>query len=176
VTIKLDDAESIFDAVVLAAHANETFNMLADPSPDEIRLLAPWCYTSNQTILHTDQSFLPPLAKARSSWNYLREKKAANHLPMSMTYDMNMLHNLKTENDYCVTLNPQRTISKKATIAEFTYTHPQYTPESINTQKELDRLNGKRNTWFCGSYFRYGFHEDAVLSGVHVAKGFGISL
>lgn len=176
VILKLDGAESTFDAVVIAAHADETYKMLADPSSEEIRLLSPWTYTANQTILHTDRSFLPPLAKARSSWNYLREEKTTDHMPMSMTYDMNMLHNLNTNTDYCVTLNPQKKIPENKKIADFLYTHPQYTPKSINTQKELGRLNGQQNTWFCGSYFRYGFHEDAVLSGVNVAKDFGISL
>ncbi|MDA3895069.1 MAG: FAD-dependent oxidoreductase [Desulfobacteraceae bacterium] len=174
VAVQTDDAELSFDAVVLAAHADETFNMLADPSDEEIRLLSPWAYTANQTILHTDRNFLPPLAKARSSWNYLREQTTAEH--MTMTYDMNMLHNLHTNNDYCVTLNPQSDISENMKISEFMYSHPQYTSESIATQEKLDSLNGQQNTWFCGSYFRYGFHEDAVLSGVNVAKGFGISL
>jgi predicted NAD/FAD-binding protein len=174
VAVQTDDAELSFGAVVLAAHADETFNMLADPSDEEIRLLSPWAYTANQTILHTDRNFLPPLAKARSSWNYLREQTTAEH--MTMTYDMNMLHNLHTNNDYCVTLNPQSDISENMKISEFMYSHPQYTSESIATQEKLDSLNGQQNTWFCGSYFRYGFHEDAVLSGVNVAKGFGISL
>ena len=176
VTLKFENAEQTFDAVVIASHADETFNILANPSDEEVRLLSPWAYTANQTILHTDHSFLPPLAKARSSWNYLREEKTADHMPMSMTYDMNMLHNLKTDTDYCVTLNPQKKIPDSLKIADFSYMHPQYTPESIATQKDLESLNGKLNTWFCGSYFRYGFHEDAVLSGVNVAKGFGISL
>ncbi len=176
VTLTVDGSETVFDAVVLAAHADETFKMLNDPSAEEIRLLSPWAYTANQTILHTDRSFLPPLAKARSSWNYLRETKTADHMPMSMTYDMNMLHNLQTDNDYCVTLNPQTKIPETLKIAEFMYTHPQYTPESVAAQKELESLNGQQNTWFCGSYFRYGFHEDAVLSGVNVAEKFGILL
>jgi len=176
VTLKLDGAESTFDAVVLAAHADETFQMLADPTSAETRLLSAWHYTNNQTVLHSDPSYLPPLAKARSSWNYLREKQTTDVMPMSMTYDMNILHCLKTVNNYCVTLNPQKEIPEERKIDEFMYAHPQFTSASIATQKELDSLNGQRNTYFCGSYFRYGFHEDAVLSGVNVAQKFGISL
>jgi predicted NAD/FAD-binding protein len=56
------------------------------------------------------------------------------------------------------------------------YHHPTFTFESTKTQHELPSLNGKSNTWFCGSYFGYGFHEDAVRSAVAVAKGFGIEL
>jgi predicted NAD/FAD-binding protein len=176
VDISTDDAETRFDAVVVAAHADEAFQMLADPTPEEIRLLSPWRYTENQTLLHTDPSFLPPLAKARSSWNYLRETETTEAAPMSMTYDMNLLHNLSTTTNYCVTLNPRRQIPENRIIDEFMYTHPQFTAETIAAQKDLDTLNGQQNTFFCGSYFRYGFHEDAVLSGVNVAQKFGISL
>jgi len=51
-----------------------------------------------------------------------------------------------------------------------------YSQEALATQPRLRRLNGTRNTWFCGSYFGYGFHEDAVRSAVEVAQGFGIEL
>jgi predicted NAD/FAD-binding protein len=47
---------------------------------------------------------------------------------------------------------------------------------SADTQPDLPGLNGINNTWFCGSYFRYGFHEDAVMSAVAVGKDFGITL
>ncbi len=180
VRIFTDDGETDFDAVVVAAHGDEAFNMLADPTPEEIRLLSPWRYTENQTFLHTDPAWLPPLAKARSSWNYLREKQITGQIigqmPMSMTYDMNILHNLNTKTNYCVTLNPQKPIPKERIIDQFMYTHPQFTAQTIATQKDLDALNGQNNTYFCGSYFRYGFHEDAVLSGVNVAQKYGISL
>jgi predicted NAD/FAD-binding protein len=57
-----------------------------------------------------------------------------------------------------------------------TYTHPTYTFGSLASQKELHKLQGVRNTYFCGSYFGYGFHEDAVKSGVTVAREFGLDL
>jgi len=176
VSVYLDKGEERFDAVVIAAHADEAFHMLSDPSPEEEKLLSPWRYTPNQTILHTDVSYLPPLNRARASWNYIREDNAPGSSPMTMTYYMNLLQGLKTRSDYCVTLNPARRIDPSMVIGAYDYTHPQYSFESIKTQKDLDGLNGVRNTYFCGSYFRYGFHEDAVASAVHVAARFGISL
>jgi predicted NAD/FAD-binding protein len=95
---------------------------------------------------------------------------------MSMTYDMNILHNLTTDTHYCVTLNPQKPIPQERIIDQFLYTHPQFTAETIAAQTALDTLNGQNHTYFCGSYFRYGFHEDAVLSGVKVAQKWGIPL
>jgi predicted NAD/FAD-binding protein len=89
---------------------------------------------------------------------------------------MKRLQNLKTEKVYCVTLNPVKPIPREHIVREFEYTHPTYTFEALKTQDDLPNLNGKRNTFFCGSYFGYGFHEDAVRSAVRVAEKFGIAL
>jgi uncharacterized protein len=176
VKLSLGRDEQIFDAVVIASHADEAFSMLTDPSAQEEKLLSVWRYTPNKTILHRDASYLPPLRRARASWNYIREEGFAGALPMTMTYYMNLLQGIKARCDYCVTLNPARRGDASTVIGEYDYTHPQYSFESIQTQPELDSLNGVRNTYFCGSYFRYGFHEDAVASAVNVAAKFGISL
>jgi len=176
VKLHLGDGEAIFDAVVIAAHADESFSMLADPSAHEQNLLSVWRYTPNKTILHRDSSCLPPLRRARASWNYIREDNIAGASPMTMTYYMNLLQGLKIRSDYCVTLNPGRPIDPSTVMGEFDYTHPQYSLESMRTQPDMDSLNGDRNTYFCGSYFRHGFHEDAVASAVSMAAKFGISL
>jgi len=169
-------AERQFDRVVIAAHADEAYAMLADPSEEERRLLSPWRYTNNYTVLHTDISLLPPNRRAWASWNYLKDQGTETLSPVTVTYDMKRLQNLNTERVYCVTLNPLRPIPGEHIIGEFEYTHPTYTFESLQTQNDLPNLNGKRNTYFCGSYFGYGFHEDAVRSAVAVAEKFGIQL
>lgn len=176
VKLYFDHDEADFDMVVIAAHADEAYHMLSDPSPEEDRLLSVWRYTQNKTILHRDTSYLPPLVRARASWNYIREDTAPGRAQMTMTYYMNRLQGLETHHDYCVTLNPVHPIDPSTVIGEFDYTHPQYTFASVATQPALDTLNGNGNTCFCGSYFRYGFHEDAVLSAVNVAARFGIYL
>ena len=40
------------------------------------------------------------------------------------------------------------------------------------TQHALASLNGVRNTYFCGSYFGFGFHEDAVRSSHEAVEQF----
>jgi predicted NAD/FAD-binding protein len=89
---------------------------------------------------------------------------------------MNMLQGFSAKEQYFVTLNRHKPIPRSKIIAEMLYTHPIYTADSMKTQKYLPSLNGKFNTWFCGSYFGYGFHEDAVRSAVDVARDFGIEL
>ena len=171
-----DDREEQYDRVVIAAHANEAYRMLADPSPDEIRLLSPWQYANNHTVLHTDISLLPSNRRAWASWNYVKERDVESGSPVTVTYHMNRLQNLKTENNYCVTLNPVNPIPGNCIIREIEYTHPMFTFDALKTQQDLPGLNGRNNTCFCGSYFGYGFHEDAVRSAVRVAEKFGIDL
>jgi predicted NAD/FAD-binding protein len=89
---------------------------------------------------------------------------------------MNRLQGLQTQNDYCVTLNRHDPFAANTVIAEMDYHHPLYSFESMRTQKSLPELNGCNRTCFCGSYFGYGFHEDAVRAGVSVAEMFGVSL
>ena len=42
--------------------------------------------------------------------------------------------------------------------------------KTIEAQKYLDSLQGINNSWFCGSYFGYGFHEDGLNSGINVSN------
>lgn len=168
--------DQIFDRVVIAAHADEALAMLADPTTDEKRLLSPWRYSRNRTVLHTDESLMPPVKRAWASWNYIRESYSKDDAPVTVTYHMNRLQRLRTARQYFVSLNPGRPIQKSAIIAEFGYTHPTYSFDAFASQRELPALNSHGKRYFCGSYFGYGFHEDGVVSAVAVAKHFGITL
>lgn len=171
-----DNSDEQFDAVIFATHADQSLKLLADPSKEERELLGSWSYQRNYTVLHSDRSFLPPLRRAWASWNYRREKGQTEDSPISVTYHMNRLQGISGPEEYCVTLNPKREISKERVIREIEYTHPVFSQAAIRSQESLSNLNGVRNTWFCGSYFGYGFHEDAIASGVRVAQSFGAEL
>jgi len=93
-----------------------------------------------------------------------------------VTYHMNRLQRISSHNNYFVTLNPELPIPSRHVIREITYTHPVFNFDSIATQSELPSLNGRQHTYFCGAYFGYGFHEDGLTSGIHVAEEFDISL
>jgi predicted NAD/FAD-binding protein len=171
-----DGREYRHDHVVVATHADEAYRLLTDPSEDEKRLLKPWRYNTNQVVLHTDPGFMPPNRKAWASWNYHREAAASTRSPVTLTYHMNRLQRLDTQAAYFVTLNPIRTIDDKYVVERLTYTHPMFTFESLATQPRLERLNQGNRTSYCGSYFGYGFHEDAVRAATRVAASFGITL
>lgn len=165
-----DGRRQEFSKVVLATHADQALNLLADPTPEERSALGVWSYQKNKTVLHTDASVLPPLKRAWASWNSVREARDNAQEQVSVSYNMNILQGLKTAKTYCVSLNRIGPIDEKSVIAEFLYEHPTYTQAAIDSQSKLLNLNGKNNTFFCGSYFGYGFHEDAVRSAYGVAE------
>jgi predicted NAD/FAD-binding protein len=175
VTIRGRDTEH-FDAVVIATHADEALAILEDPSDDERRLLGAWQYQRNGVVLHTDISLLPPLRRVWSSWNYARESTADGRDPACVTYLMNRLQGLQTRNTYCVSLNRTRPPCSESIITELEYTHPTYTFDSVRAQQQLPSLQGRQSTYYCGSYFGHGFHEDAVRSAAAVGEMFGCPL
>jgi predicted NAD/FAD-binding protein len=177
VSVVLSDGSSQqFDYVVIASHADQALRLLAEPSEEERTLLSPWRYQLNQTVLHTDASLLPSLRRSWASWNYVRYRDISQDSPVSVSYWMNLLQGLKTRQDYFVTLNGTSRIAPERIIAQFDYTHPVYTQAAIDTQPKLASLNGRQRTFFCGSYFGYGFHEDAISSAVALGQECGISL
>jgi predicted NAD/FAD-binding protein len=173
--VHIEDEHSVvrlFDHVVIAGHADQALRMLGDPSPEEAELLGVFRYESNRTLLHRDKRFMPRRRRLWSSWNYLKQGWGAES-SLCVTYWMNRLQNLPTTTDLFVTLNPPRDILPKAVDAEISYEHPVFTAEAIKAQSALWSLQGKRRTWFCGSYFGYGFHEDGLQSGLAVAEQLG---
>ena len=71
-----------------------------------------------------------------------------------------------------MTLNPILPIDQKTIIKKVNFTHPYFNSETVNNQKNLDLLQGKKRTWYCGSYFGYGFHEDGIKSTINFLDKF----
>lgn len=162
-----------FDQVVFACHADQALAMMNDPSTLESELLGAFSYTANAACLHTDKSFMPQRHAAWSSWNYIEQNgDELTSLP-GITYWMNRLQNLDTTTDYFVSLNPQREPLPEHVLRTSTYHHPIFNAETYAAQQRLWRLQGDRRSWFCGSYFGAGFHEDAIQSGLVVAEQLG---
>ena len=177
VELRVEGAEpESFDKVVVATHADEALRLLEDPSSEELSALGSWRYSSNRVVLHTDSRILGPKKRLWAAWNYRRRVNSDMSSPVAITYYMNKLQRLKAQRDYFVTLNCQDEIDKKTIIYDTVYTHPIYTPRSPESQAAIRRLNGTRNTFFCGAYMRYGFHEDAVWSALEVTKSLGMNL
>ncbi|MDY6904339.1 MAG: FAD-dependent oxidoreductase [Thermodesulfobacteriota bacterium] len=167
--------EHTFDAAVIAAHADQALAMLTDPDEREQAVLGAWTYSTNTTVLHSDAGHMPPLKNAWASWNYL-DDAGPGASDVALTYYMNMLQRLPATNNYFVSLNARRTIDPALVHYLVDYTHPRYDTAALKTQQQLPLIRRDRNTYFCGSYCGYGFHEDGVRAAVAVGKEFGISL
>ena len=158
-----------YDGVVLACHANESLALLAEPSEQEKNILSEFQYVTNNAFLHTDEKLMPKNKLAWSSWNSISKQDLTN---TCVTYWLNLLQNLNTDKNYFLTLNPIQSIEPEKVIKKVIFTHPYFNLKNTNLQKDLKLLQGKNRTWFCGSYFGYGFHEDGLKSALEVVKLF----
>ena len=161
-----------FDACIVATHADEALALLADPDADERRLLGAFRSTSNHAVLHTDPTFMPRRRRLWSSWNYLGSGQGGS-AKLSLSYWMNSLQPLGPAPDYFVTLNPDRAMTRGSEVAAFDYRHTMLDQAAMTAQRSLWSLQGRRHTWFCGSYFGYGFHEDGLQAGLAAAEDIG---
>lgn len=157
-----------FDRVILAGHADQSLAMLAAPGADQQRLLASFRYQENHATLHTDESVMPQRRLAWASWNYLVEA-GTDGLRAATHYWMNALQGVSKKQNYFVSLNSEGKIPRGRILYETVYEHPVFTTETTRAQEELPSLNTRsagQRVFFCGSYFKYGFHEDAYGSAV----------
>lgn len=158
-----------FDKVIMASHANQTYQIVKHKTADEERLLSKFKYQPNTAILHTDQKQMPKKKLAWSSWNYRVEKQGDQLVP-STIYWMNNLQGVSDKVDYFVSINPSATLDKSKVIKEIAYEHPLFDVPAMQAQGELYKLNETGPVYYCGSYFKYGFHEDAYKSAVELCE------
>ena len=159
-----------FDAAFVACHSDQALAMLQDPSPVERELLGAFPYAANEAILHTDERLLPRAPLARAAWNY--HLLESPQQPVAVTYDMNVLQSLDAPARLLLTLNRSRAIDPRKIIARYDYAHPVYLPAGVAAQKRLREINGPQSTYYCGAYWRYGFHEDGVVSAINALRHF----
>jgi len=157
-----------YDKIVFAVHANEILNLINNPTENEKKILKNFQYKKNIGYLHNDDRLMPDRKNAWSSWNSILDKNDTNK--NCVTYWLNKLQNLKTRENYFLTLNPFQSIDDNKIIKKVEFTHPFYDMKTINAQGHLPELQGVNNSYFCGSYFGYGFHEDGLNSGIDVSK------
>lgn len=159
----------IFDYVFVACHSDQALAMLEDPTPEELNVLGAIKYQHNEAILHTDESLMPVRRRAWAAWNYHIPQDSARHV--AVTYNMNILQGLTARKQYLVTLNNDRHIDPGKIIRKVQYEHPVYSREAIAAQQRQAALNRGR-TFYCGAYWRNGFHEDGVVSALNALEHF----
>ena len=171
VTITTDKGVELFDKVVLAAHSDESLELLSQPSPAERQTLGAITYQPNRAVLHTDTSVLPSKQLTWAAWNYERAPSNAHEsTQVCLHYLLNMLQPLPFAQPVVVTLNPLREIARNHVMGQYDYSHPVFDLAAVRAQADVPGLQGQQHTYFCGAWTGYGFHEDGLKSGLAAAR------
>lgn len=159
-----------FDKVILATHADTALKLLENPTEDEARLLDCFPYAANKITLHSDSRVMPTRRRAWASWNYRIDALEDGRRQASTHYWMNSLQKVSGNEQYYVSVNEPDIVDRDRVYREFTFDHPMFSKRAAEAQLELPNLNKNGKLFYCGSYFRYGFHEDGILSGYAAAE------
>ena len=168
-------ATETFSQAVFACHSDQTLKILDDASAAEHGVLSRVGYQMNHAVLHTDVSLLPRSREAWAAWNYVAGSTGPEGRPVSVSYLINRLQPLPFEKPVLVTLNPTHEPKAGSVIERFEYAHPIFDRAAIDAQRQLPLIQGTNNTWFCGAWSGYGFHEDGLRSALNVVNGLGVA-
>ena len=152
-----------FDGVIFCCHSDQALKILDKPTAAESQILGAIPYQDNTAILHSDENVLPRRPLARAAWNYHLNESVSDLA--SLTYNMNILQSLQCKKSYNVSLN-YHNIDESKIIRRIKYQHPVFTLEGIKAQQRYKEINALNNCFYAGAYWRYGFHEDGVVSAL----------
>jgi predicted NAD/FAD-binding protein len=156
--------------VFFACHSDQALTLLADPTPTERAALGAIKYQRNEAVLHSDTSLMPTRRRAWAAWNYHILKRTQECV--AVTYNMNILQGIDAPVDFCVTLNHTDAIDPARIIAHVEYNHPTFDTKAVAAQQQFGAINGVHRTYYCGAYWRYGFHEDVVVTALAALDSF----
>ena len=170
VEVKSSDGTEIFDYIFFACHSDEALKLIIDPSAQEKEVLSSIPYSKNEVTLHTDESIMPNNKLTWAAWNYNID--STNDMPIALTYNMNILQNLKTQQTILVTLNDNGNINPEKVLKKINYDHPLFSLRSVEAQKNYGIISGVNRTGYAGAYWGNGFHEDGISSAYNAIKFF----
>ena len=168
-TIVTENGEYEFDAVLMACHSDQTLRLYRDMPEEHRNIMQLFKYQKNQAILHSDESSMPGKRNAWASWNF----KVTDDERTCTVYWMNKLQNLYKQGakrNYFVSINEFQNLDESKIHRIIDYEHPLFDVQAVKNQKELLRINQEGPVHYCGAYFRYGFHEDGLWSGLQAAR------
>ncbi|NND44855.1 MAG: FAD-dependent oxidoreductase, partial [Xanthomonadales bacterium] len=164
-----------YDHVFFACHSDQALRILRDAMPLEREVLGAIEYQKNEAVLHTDAALMPRARRAWAAWNYHILEPGQDRA--ALTYNMNILQGLDAPVPFLVTLNNSDAIDPAQIIHRQQFSHPVFTAGALAAQEKQRNINGlgvhgAGRSWFCGAYWRYGFHEDGVVSAMQALEHF----
>lgn len=175
VNIVIDGQSHAFDKVIFACHSDQALALMAQPTSDEKQILSAIPYADNEVILHTDANALPKRQRAWAAWNYLVNETGSQQ-PVTLTYNMNILQRLNNAPvTFCVSLNNKADVDPDKILGVYQYAHPLFTVKGEAAKRRFSDISGHNHSYFCGAYWRNGFHEDGVVSALNVCQQFGVT-
>lgn len=154
----------LYDHVIVACHSDTALKLVIQHDSTEVEILSAFPYQDNLAVLHTDISVLPRYKRSWSSWNYLLDEERET-LP-TLTYQMNILQDIRSRTQYCVTLNAGDLIHPEKILGQYRYSHPIFRHDRKLMQSRHPEMINRNGISYCGAYWRNGFHEDGVVSAL----------
>lgn len=172
VTLKMEDGSARrFGKVVFACNPDQTLRLLEQPTAEESRLLGAWKYKDAPIVVHTDRTLFPREFYNLFTFLYT-DRNGKIHTSVN-----GHIRNLKSVPDDCRYLSSQHpNFPIAADRIEFSkiFRTPIFDRDAVATIPQLPSLNGTLNSYYCGSHFGYGLHEDCVVSARAVARKLGV--
>lgn len=168
-----DGSEQAFDKVILACHPDQALSLLETPTALERQLLSPWRYKAGRLVVHNDYSSFPrPELMQAFTFLYRRDNGSFS---TSVNGSLRFEAGVPSSCDLIGSQHPNFPIREDLIELETVFYTPIFDFAACTTSARLPQLNGVQNTYYCGSYFGYGLHEDAVSSALAVARKLGVN-
>ena len=172
--------QETFDDVILACNANQTLEILDEPTRLERYILSRIRYDSSlhgDAVIHSDSSLLPesdakPLT-TRSNHILHYGDRPDNY---EITY---IMHNQQpwangSDKPCLVTYNAVSPIDEKKIIKTLSFQHIIHDVRHIAVLVSLFRfIQGKRRTWHCGAHTLVNSQETCFVTGLAAARQLG---
>jgi cyclopropane-fatty-acyl-phospholipid synthase len=166
VAITANGSSTVFDKVIIAAHAPDALALLGDGATSaEKAILGAFSYVKSTVVLHRDASLMPADPAAWGAWNFVGSTTGAS----SITYWLNKLQNLDGVAPLFLTINPHTPPTHVLDNDPYPPMHWEPNSSSARAMADFASIQGQHNTWFAGAYQGYGFHEDGFKAGMAAA-------
>jgi len=161
-----------FRHVVFANHPHQIAPLLQAPAAEEVAALGRFVHQRARVVVHRDERLVGHDRRTWGAFHYLIPSADLPRVRPTITFHPNRLASLPADApDVFVTMNPHVEPRADRVVVERHFVHPVASAANADAAARLELLQGRRRTWYAGSYLRSPFvHESALGSGIHAAQ------